>query len=496
VDPGDREVIIGDFPVFGPAPAEAIQAARAAQPAWAALPPEDRANVLRKLRAELRNRSDELVTLLSAETGRALWETREEVQAMHVELDGLLESSLTELALCRPSPVESHVEFRPLGVVAILSPYPQPALLMHLDVLGALVAGCTVVCKPSELTPATAQLYAEIFHEADLPRGIFNLVQGDAKVGEELAQNSDVDGVLFAGSIAGGRRLLEAQCGAERPVRTLVSGHAVVLVMDDAHIDEAAYQIVTGACTTAGQRCTSTHRVFVHRRVADQLLGQVVNLLEQMKVGYSTDPGTFMGPLISSQAVDRYLRQMKHVGGLGGEELVHGAPLSSRRRGFYVAPSLHQLPLEAMPQILDEEQAQQVAEGVGGGVGPKGGVPARGRQIFRTELSGPLVVAGVVDTLEQGLDLLKGGPACMVMSVFCRSTRTMERVRQTQPAGLCLQNLPTTHFPVRLPHHPLGLGNALPAGTLTARTCTRLSVVVMREAALDVTMLPPGLPRE
>jgi acyl-CoA reductase-like NAD-dependent aldehyde dehydrogenase len=386
---------------------------------------------------------------------------------MHVELDGLLEGALTELALRRPAPVESHVEFKPLGVVVVLSPFPQPALLMHLDVLGALVAGNTVVCKPSELTPATAQLYAEIFHEADLPRGIFNMVQGDPAVGEELAGSPGVDGVLFAGSVAGGRRLLEAQCGSDRLVRVLVSGHAAVVVMDDAHIDEAAYQVVIGACTTAGQRCTSTHRVLVHRRVADRLLAQLVSLLEQMKVGYSTDPGTFMGPLISSQAVDRYLGQMKHIGGLGGKELVHGAPLSSRRRGFYVAPSLHQLSLEAMSQIHSDD-----------------------------ELAGPLLVVSVVDTLEQGLELLKEGPACMAMSVFCRSARTMDRIRQAQPAGLCLQNLPTTHFPVRLPHQPRGLGNALPAGTLTARTCTRLSVTVRRQAALDVTMLPPGLPRE
>lgn len=466
VDPGDSDAIIGDFPVHASAPAEALAAARDTQPAWAALPPAERATQLRKLRAEIRNRSDDLVALICAETGRPSWEAREEVQSMHVELDGFIEHSLAELSLCRPPPVESQVRFRPVGVMAVITPYPQAALLMHLDAVGALLAGCSVVCKPSELTPATAQLYAEIVHEVDLPRGVFNMVQGDASVGDALANDPITDGVLFTGSAAAGQRLLQSLHGSQKVIRTLVSGNAAALVMDDAQLEEAAYQIVIGACTTAGQRCTSTHTVLVHRRIADRLLQQLVGLLEQLKVGYSTDPDTFMGPLISAQTVDRYLEQLRQIGGLGGKELVHGVPLSSRRRGFYVTPSLHQAPLEAL------------------------------RAICGQELIGPLLVVCVIDDVEQGVELVRSAsPACLVLSVFCRSQRTLSKVCALHPAAICLRNLPTTHLPSRLPLQPTAMGNGLPVGTLTARTCTRITVLVEREAALDLTMLPPGLPR-
>lgn len=385
-----------------------------------------------------------------------------------MELDGYIEHCLAELSLCRLPPVESRVEFHPVGVVAVLTPYPQPALLMHLDAVGAMAAGCTVVCKPSELTPGTAQLYADVVHEADLPRGVFNMVQGDASVGNALALDPDVDGVLFAGSVVAGEQLLGALSCSPKMVRTLVSGNAAAVVLDDAHLVEAAYQIVIAACTSAGQRCTSVHRVVVHRRVADQLTDRLVQLLEQLRVGYATDADTFMGPLIGSAAVERYLSRLKRIGDLGGQELVHGAPLSSRRRGYYVTPSLHTLSLEAVGPLADPE-----------------------------ELLGPLLVVSVFDDLDQGIDAIRASARpCTVLSVFTRSHRALERVRGGYPAALCLQNLPTTHLPVRLPLQPWSQGNGHAVGTLTARSCARLTVVVEREAALDVTMLPPGMPRQ
>jgi succinylglutamic semialdehyde dehydrogenase len=467
VDPGDSEVILGDFPVHDAAPDEALAAARAAFPAWAALPSNHRLAALRKLRAELRNRGDELATVLAAETGRPLWETREEILLMHLELDGYLEHALAELSLCHAPPGRCNVEFRPIGVVVVLSPYPQAALLTHFDTVAALVAGCTVVCKPSELTPATAQLYAEIVHEADLPRGVFNLVQGDDTVGKRLALSPQTDGVLFAGSIENGRHLLQELAATPASVRVLVSGHPAALVLDDARLDEAAYQIVIGTCTTTGQRCTSTRRLVVQKRVADRLLQQLVSMLQQLKVGYSADPGTFMGPLVSSRVVDSYVAELKRVGGLGGKELVHGAPLSSRRRGCYVTPSLHLVEPAAMKAVCDRE------------------------------VVGPMLVATVVDTLEQGLELIAQSPFNLVTSVFCRSQRTLARVQQLAPVGLCLQNLPTTYVPIRLPLQPWNTGaNGLSSGTLTARACTRLVTTVEHDTALDVTMLPPGLPRE
>ena len=192
-------------------------------------------------------------------------------------------------------------------MVVVLSPHSQPAYLLHADAVAAMAAGCTVVCKPSELTPATGQLYAEIVGEADLPRGVFNLVQGDAATGAALTASPLAQGVLFAGSEANGRRLVEAVAArpGERVLRTLLSGQAAAIVADDANLDEAAYQIVIGACAGSGQRCTSTRRVIADRRIVDPLAGKLVHLLQHLKVGHSSDAGELHGPADPRRASSR-----------------------------------------------------------------------------------------------------------------------------------------------------------------------------------------------
>jgi succinylglutamic semialdehyde dehydrogenase len=467
LDPGDDTVVLGDFPVSASAVEQALEAARAGLPTWSELPVEERVAALQKLRAELRNRSAELTELISAETGRPAWDARDEVQAMHSGLDGWLRSALAELTVATSPPGEARVSFRPLGVAAVISPSPQPALLMHRDAVGALAAGCTVVCKASEHTPATAQLYAEIVHEADLPKGAFNLIQGDGSAGEALARSSEADVVLFSGSRGVGREVAALQSGA-KAVRTLVSGNAAALVLDDALLDEAAYQIVIGACLSAGQRCNSTHRVVAHRRVLEPLADRLAALLRGLKVGHHADsPDIFMGPLISARGVKRYLTDVGRIGAGGGRELARGAPLGSRRQGFYVAPALFQL--DPLTGALDLPPDEPV---------------------------GPLLTLTAAADLEEAMAQVNHGGEGLVTSVFCRSRRELEQVQQLQGAGLCLQNLPTTHEPDRVPHWPAGRsGNGRPGGTLTARSCSRVVVDLEREGTMDVTMLPPGIPR-
>jgi succinylglutamic semialdehyde dehydrogenase len=468
VDPGDCDEIVGEFPVHRGAPAEALAAARAAFPAWAALPVAARVAALQKLRAELRNRHEDLVATLSAETGRPLWETQGEVRTMYGVLDGVLHNGLAELELRHPATGVSHVEFRPLGVIVVLSPYPQPALLLHADTIAALAAGCTVVAKPSDLAPASGQLYAEIVHEADLPRGVFNLLQGGAATGAALAASPDADGVLFCGSEVNGRQLLAQLAGdASKMVRLLLSGHAAALVLDDANLDEAAYRIVIGACTGTGQRCTSTRRVIAHRRILDPLAQRLIHLLQRVRIGYSTDADTFIGPLIHPRVVDEYLACLARIAEAGGQELVHGGPLSASRHGFYVTPSLHQVSAEALATLGQREAI------------------------------GPALTLATVGDLDEGVALINSSPLGLVSSVFCRSERSLIQARQSIGSGLCLHNLPTTKWPTKLPVTPRGRsGNSVPCGTLTPRTCTRLFAGSGSEAAFDPTMLPPGLPRD
>jgi aldehyde dehydrogenase (NAD+) len=250
-------------------------------------------------------------------------------------------------------------------------------------------------------------------------------------------------------------------------LRTLSTGHAGVLVLDNANLDDAAYQIVIGACLSAGQRCTSTRRIVVHRRVAAPLKERLIHLLHQLKVGHFSEPDSFMGPLISSQATGQFVDDLKRLGAINGEELVPGAPLGGRRRGYYVTPSLFHVPASSWA-----------------GLGER-------------ELMGPLLIITECDSHESGARLLAQHPGGLVASVFTASEGDFDKVKQNLKVGLCLRNLPTTWWPTWLPLSPQGCsGNGVMAGVLTARSCTRLAVERQRSDAMDVTMIPPGLPRQ
>jgi acyl-CoA reductase-like NAD-dependent aldehyde dehydrogenase len=465
-DPGDPSVVVGEFPLGEGVAEEALAAARAALPAWSALDAASREQALQRLRAELRNRSEELAGLISLEAGKPPWEARGEVQAMTFALDAVLGPGLAALRPTASPPKRSRPLVRPVGTVVVLPPASQPALLLHADAISAMAAGCTVVAKPSELAPAVGQLYAEVVAEADLPRGVFNLVQGGPVLGAELARSPLADGVLFAGREPSARAVLAAaeEGGPGRLVRVMCTGHAGALVLDDADLDEAACSVAIGGCMSAGQRCTSTKRVLVDRRVADRFAERLAALLERLAVGHPSEPGTFMGPLASPEIVELYVAELHRLEAAGAVELVAGAPLTSRRRGALVSPALVQLEPDRLADLCDREPP------------------------------GPILALAVCDGLEEGMALLGRSPFGISTSVFGRDRKDLDRAAALCEAPLCLLNLPTTHLLASLPFVPRGRsGNGVPCGVLTPRSCTRPGAVVEAESPFDATHLPPGL---
>jgi len=294
-------------------------------------------------------------------------------------------------------------------------------------------------------------------------------MQGDATTGAALASSPLARGVLFAGSESNGRRLLAAseKWAGERVVRTLLSGQAAAIVLEDANLDEAAYKIVVGACASTGQRCTNTRRVIAHRRIADALATKLVHVLQKLAVGHGSDANAFMGPLIRGAVVESYLADLRRIGSHGGQELNAGAPLATRRRGWYVTPGLYRTNPDGLTAFAEQEAI------------------------------GPVLALAAVDDLEEAISLANSTPLRLVLSVFCRGEQQAAEVRDRSEFGLCLHNLPTTKWPTKLPIWPRGRsGNGLPAGTSTVRVCSRLAICIESAEAFDRTMLPPGLPRE
>lgn len=469
-DPCHRDRGLGEFPLYDEAAAEAVAAARAAFPEWSQSSLDERLAAIRKLRAQLQNRGEDLAQLTAAETGRPLWEARGDVVAMRQQLDSIVRHGLAEIELQGPPPVRTEVSFRPRGVVAVIAPCSQPALLLHLDAVAALAVGCTVVCKPSPSTPAVGQLYAELIHEADLPRGVFNLVQGDDGCGLRLAEDADVDAVLFSGSHQSARSLRDAvAANAERSPLLRLHSSALpgALVLDDANIEQAVSAIIIGACASSGLRCSNTRVVLVEQRIADRLQDQLLATLSRVNIGQSTATDTFLGPLPNESYVETFEADLRHLRSESKSELLYGGRHERlSEEGPYVTPALFGVDAATLPSLLQRE------------------------------LCGPVLLLSAVEDAEQGAKLLAQPHRQLCHAIFTHDPDALTHVRATAPGSALLINQATSRWLGDLPLEPRQpLGGSLAGGSLTARALVQPSVLVESDSAFDPTALPPGIPR-
>jgi succinylglutamic semialdehyde dehydrogenase len=470
-NPGDLDDPIGVFAASDAHVDDAVAAARTAQPAWARLPIPRRVTALRRIRGALARRREELALLLTRETGRPRWETRQEVATMLAKVDVTCGPALEEIAERHPAGVAGRLTFRPLGVVAVISPFNFPAHLPHGQLLPALATGCTVVVKPSELTPAVGELYAEIVDSAGLPPGVFNLVQGGPPIGEALAAHPDVDAVFFIGSFATGQRIRRVTL--EQPGKLValeMGGKNAALVLDDADVDDAAVEIARSAWATSGQRCTSTSQVVVSRRRHDALVDRLAFLARHLRVGYGLDDDVFMGPLISRRAMARFLAVLHRAEKARlAEPLVPALPLQLDRRGHYVSPALH-LCRRRLP----------------------------GSEYQREELFGPDLAVYPAADLEEALAIANDSDYGLCMSVYTRRRAVYQEVRLRARVGVVNWNRGTAGNSPLLPFGGLARsGNHRPAGLFMIRSCVT-PVASLEEPSVrgggPATSRMPGLP--
>ncbi|UAJ10799.1 succinylglutamate-semialdehyde dehydrogenase [Glacieibacterium megasporae] len=300
----------GDIVWQGPAgePAAAVAAARAAFPGWSATTLDERIAVAHRFAAIVGERAEDFAVLIARETGKPLWETRTEVASVRAKVDISI-TAQAERAGTRSGTVagvRQVLRHKPHGVVAVLGPYNFPAHLPNGHIVPALLAGNTVVFKPSELTPAVADFMAACWDAAGLPPGVLNVVHGGGETGKALAA-ADIDGLLFTGSPRTGAAL--ARQFAETPHKILaleMGGNNPLVVWDvaDDRLDAAAALIVQSAYLSAGQRCTCARRLIVGPDAAP-LLDRVAGLIDRIVVGAPFDePQPFMGPVIDNRAAD------------------------------------------------------------------------------------------------------------------------------------------------------------------------------------------------
>lgn len=302
----------------------AVRAARSAFPDWARVPFAERQALVERFAEVLKTRSEALAVAIAAETGKPLWEARTEVGAM-VGKVALSIKAYNERTGEREKEVGSAkavLRHRPHGVMAVFGPYNFPGHLPNGHMVPALLAGNCVVFKPSDQTPLTADLTLQCWLEAGLPAGVINLVQGGVPVGQALAANPDIDGLLFTGSAKVGGMLHQQFAGQLDKILALELGGNNPLVVKDVDDERAAVlAILQSAFLSGGQRCTCARRLMVPEgAVGDRLIDALSEAISKLHVAgqFEDDPAPFYGGLVSIAAADGLLKAQEELEAMGG----------------------------------------------------------------------------------------------------------------------------------------------------------------------------------
>ncbi|MFG2326201.1 aldehyde dehydrogenase family protein [Streptomyces sp. NBC_01723] len=331
VNPVDERVI-GTVPAGTALDVDtAVRAARAALPGWAATPPAERAARLAALRDVLVARKDEVAETVTAELGSPLKFS----QAVHAAAPIAVAGSYAELAATyafEEKVGNSVVHHEPVGVVGAITPWNYPLHQIVAKVAPALAAGCTIVLKPAEDTPLTAQLFAEAVHEAGLPAGVFNLVTGLGPVaGQALAEHPGVDLVSFTGSTAVGRRIGALAGAAVKNVALELGGKSANVILPSADLAKAVNVGVANVMSNSGQTCSAWTRMLVHRDQYDE----AVELAARAAAKY----GDRIGPVVNAKQQER-VRGYIEKGVAEGARIVAGGAEAPREQGYYVSPTV------------------------------------------------------------------------------------------------------------------------------------------------------------
>jgi aldehyde dehydrogenase (NAD+) len=331
VDPADEQPL-GQVPAGTAEDVDAaVRAARAALPGWAATPPAERAALIGALRDRLVARKDEIAATVTAELGAPLPFS----QAVHAGVPIAVCGSYAELAATHPFEERvgnSTVHLEPVGVVGAITPWNYPLHQIVNKVAPALAAGCTVVLKPAEDTPLTAQLFAEAVHEAGVPAGVFNLVTGLGPVaGQALAEHEGVDLVSFTGSTAVGKRIGATAGAAVKRVALELGGKSANVILPGADLAKAVAVGVANVMSNSGQTCSAWTRMLVH----DDRYDEAVELAAAAAAKY----GPRIGPVVNAKQQAR-VRGYIEKGVEEGARLVAGGPEAPKERGYFVQPTV------------------------------------------------------------------------------------------------------------------------------------------------------------
>jgi acyl-CoA reductase-like NAD-dependent aldehyde dehydrogenase len=425
INPADPDDVLAEFPcATADDVGRAINAAQAAFRSWKRTPGPERGRIIWRAADIARRRADEIARTLTREEGKVLKEAKGEVMKGISLLEFYAGEGFRMHGKTLPSEARDTFAYtirRPLGVVGLIAPWNFPWAIPVWKSAPALVAGNTVIFKPAELTPATASLLTQIYEEAGLPAGVFNMLVGSGSiVGEAIVNSPVLRAISFTGSneVGGALYAKAAQRGAK--VTCEMGGKNAVIVMADADLDKAAVAIHGGAFGSTGQRCTATSRVIANPAIKDALVERLVDGARKIKVGPGLDETVDMGPAVDEKQWKTDLDYI-NVGQQEGARLVLGGkPPEHSGKGYFVQPT-----------IFDN-------------VAPD-------MRIFKEEIFGPVLSVSTAKTLEEALRFANGVEYGLTTSIFTENIDTIMSFVEEVETGMVHVNEPTIGGEAQLP---------------------------------------------
>lgn len=424
IDPGTGEQI-GSFPVAGANELAAAQsAADRAFPMWSGMLPLERFRIIKNATELLRQRATDVARVLTIEQGKPLAESVREVQLSADIIDFLAEEAKRLASRGVPprlANVLSQTVMRvPVGPVAAFTPWNFPVNLPARKIGGALAAGCTVVIKPAEETPAACMELVRCFEDAGLPAGVLNMVLGrPAEISDALIASPQIAKVSFTGSTMVGRMLGEKAARHLKRYTAELGGHAPVIVCADVDPVATAKLAVTAKYRGAGQVCASPIRFLVHRAVYDSFRDTFVAAARTLKIGHGLDAGVQLGPLIAQRRVDEMADLVSDAQAQGARVLCGGRQV--QRPGFFFEATV----IEGAPIACRVQQQEPF---------------------------GPIALLDVFDDLGDAIERANALPYGLAAYGFTRDLATSHRLATSLRAGMVGIN----HFGVSQPETPFG----------------------------------------
>jgi malonate-semialdehyde dehydrogenase (acetylating)/methylmalonate-semialdehyde dehydrogenase len=403
----------------------AVSGAKEAFPQWSETSLARRSKVMFAFRELLDSHVDELARLIASEHGKVVEDAKGEISRGLEVVEfacGLAQMLKGEYSEQVSGGVDAHSFRQPLGVCAGITPFNFPAMVPMWMHPVAIAAGNTFVLKPSERDPTASNFVAELYREAGLPDGVFNVVHGDKVAVDALLDNPDVVAISFVGSTPIARYVHERASAVGKRVQALGGAKNHAVVMPDADLEYTADQLIAAGFGSAGQRCMAISVVVTVGEVADPLIELVASKAREVTVGPGLDPSSEMGPLVTKQARERIAGYIGQGIAAGAEARVDGRELDVPAGGFFVGPTLFDRVTTDM-------------------------------SIYTDEIFGPVLCVVRVDSLGDAISLINAGAFANGTAIFTSSGQAARRFEREVQVGMIGVNVP---IPVPMAYYSFG----------------------------------------